>query len=82
MPYESLRGKKERDLEILLQGRRVREWGGDREKKGDLSGKSQPERTTLVSMSCSDKAPQLCVLGGKGPGFEGDKSALVIAADG
>lgn len=41
----------------------------EKEKKGgeDLSGKSQPERTTLEPTSCSDRAPQLCVLWGKGP---------------
>jgi hypothetical protein len=36
----------------------------------DLSGKSQPERTTVESTSRSDNAPQWCVLWGKGPECE------------
>ena len=49
-------------------------------RRRDLSGRSQPERTTLEPTSCSDRAPQLCVLWGKGPEMRGDKSALVMAA--
>jgi len=46
----------------MLSYRDVSKEGSDGMGERDLSGKSQPERTTLVSMSCSDRAPQLCVL--------------------
>ena len=46
VPYESLSGKKDRDLDIFLRRRMNTGENDSEERGGDLSGKSQPERTT------------------------------------
>ena len=81
VPYESLRGKKERDLDSFLEERR-QEGARGRWNEGTFQGGASRRGLRWNRRRVLTKLHNCGFFEGKGLGYEGGKSALVIAADG